>query len=96
MTLIWNCIEILSVTLAAEYLFLKPLYGIFDFLVSQTIYQRIQHGNHHSVEDRCKSVKAGGATRAGTQIDKDTRNVEEGNSCQVRSTGVKCLRPALS
>ena len=53
-------------------LLLQPSQGIFDFLVPQTVYQGIQHGNHHSVEDRRKSVKGGGTTRAGTQIDKHT------------------------
>ena len=75
-TLTWHCVEILSVTLAKDCLFLQPLHGIFDFFVPQTIYQRIQHWNHHSVEDRCKSVKTGGATRAGTQIDNDSRTIE--------------------
>ena len=96
-TLVWYCVEIfLSLTLTKNCLFLQPLHGIFDFLVPRTIYQRIQHGNHHSVEDRCKSVKTGGATRAGTQIDKDSRTIEQGNNCQVRSTGIECLGPALS
>ena len=66
------CQKSQPMTLATASLLLQPLQGIFDFFVSQTVNQRIQHGNHHSVEDRRKSVKAGGTTRAGTQIDEHT------------------------
>ena len=59
-------------TSAGTFLLLQPLQGIFDFLVPQTVNQGIQHGDNHSVKNRCKSVKTGGATRAGTQIDKHT------------------------
>ena len=58
-----------SMASATPSLLLQPLQGIFDVFVSQTINQRIQHGNHHRVEDRCESVEAGGATRTGTQVD---------------------------
>ena len=51
-------------------LLLQILQGIFDVFVSQTVNQRIEHGSHHRVEDRCESVEAGGATRTGTQVDK--------------------------
>ena len=51
-------------------LLLQPLQGIFDVFVPQTVNQRIEHGSHHRVENRCESVEAGGATRTGTQVDK--------------------------
>ena len=61
-----------SMASATPSLLLQPLQGIFDVFVPQTVNQRIQHGNHHRVEDRCESVEAGGATRTGTQVDKHT------------------------
>lgn len=79
---------------ATPFLLLQPLQGIFDFFVPQTVNQRIQHGNHHSVEDRRESVKAGGTTGAGTQVDKHTRSIEESDCCQVRGTGAESLGPA--
>ena len=58
-----------SIDSATPSLLLQPLQGIFDVFVSQTVNQRIEHGSHHRVEDRCESVEAGGATRTGTQVD---------------------------
>ena len=74
-----------SVASATLFPLFQSLQGIFDFFVPQTIYQRVQHRNHHSVEDWCKSVKAGGTTRAGTQIDTGTWGIEE----RKRVTAVK-------
>ena len=84
-----------SMASATPSLLLQPLQGIFDVFVSQTVNQRIQHGNHHRVEDWCETVEAGGATRTGTQVDKHAWGTEEAHCCQVGSAGVESFGSAF-
>lgn len=52
-------------------------------------------GITHRAEYDSKFEKGRGATITGTQIDKQTRGIEEENSCQVWSIGVEDFRTAF-
>lgn len=45
--------------------------SIFDFLVPQTVNQRIQHGDHHRLEDRGYLVVAQRTAGSGVRVDEE-------------------------